>query len=127
MSLNITPKGHYILIELIEVQQKSKGGIILTDAGKEQKAVQFAKVLKIGPTAFMGIDGCDPTKYAPSHPRYTMEPYQIWGISIGETVGMNRYEGSDVNVAGIKNYRVIPDTQLTHGVEGEIEISKTDV
>lgn len=124
--VKVTPTGHYILIELIEVKQVSKGGIILTDAQREQKAAQFAKVLAIGPTAFIGVDGCDPLKYPPGHPNYTKQPYEIWGLEIGCTVGMNRYEGSDINVAGIKNYRVIPDTQLTHVVEGNFEITKAD-
>lgn len=124
--VSVKPTGHYILIELIEVKQVSKGGIILTDAQREQKAAQFAKVLAIGPTAFIGVDGCDPMKYPPSHPNYNKQPYEIWGLEIGCTVGMNRYEGSDINVAGIKNYRVIPDTQLTHVVEGNFEITKAD-
>lgn len=124
--VKVTPTGHYILIELIEVKQLSKGGIIIPDVNKEQKAAQFAKVLAIGPTAFIGVDGCDPMKYPTGHPNYTKQPYEIWGLSIGCIAGMNRYEGSDINVAGIKNYRVIPDTQLTHVVEGNFEITKAD-
>jgi hypothetical protein len=124
--VTVKPFGHYVLIELVEVKQVSKGGIILTDATKEQKAAQFAKVLAIGPTAFIGVDGCDPRKWPTTHPFSEMQPHQIWGIEIGSTVGLKRYEGSDVNVAGIKNYRVIPDTELTHGVEGSFEITKAD-
>lgn len=124
--VTVKPTGHYILIELVQVKQVSKGGIILTDSTKEQKAAQFAKVLAIGPTAFIGVDGCNPLSYPPSHENYEKQPYEIWGLEIGCTVGMNRYEGSDVNVAGIKNYRVIPDTQLTHVVQGDFEITKAD-
>lgn len=124
--LTLKPKGHYILIELVTVKEVSKGGIILVDSTKEQKATQFATVLAIGPTAFIGVDGCDPMKYPPGHENYAKKPHQIWGIDVGDTVFLNRYEGSDVNVANIKNYRVIPDTQLTLGVYGDFELTKAD-
>lgn len=126
MTVTVKPTGHYVLIELVEVKQVSKGGIILHDVQREQKAAQFAKVLAVGPTAFIGVDGCDPRSWPTSHPNSAKEPYQLWGLEIGCTVGMNRYEGSDINIAGIKNYRIIPDTQLTHVVEGDIELTKAD-
>lgn len=124
--ISLKPKGHYILIELVTVKEVSKGGIILVDSAKEQKATQFAKVIGIGPTAFVGVDGCNPMSYPPGHENYTKQPHEIWGLSVGDTVFFNRYEGSDVNVANIKNYRVIPDTQLTLSVHGDFEITKAD-
>lgn len=126
MTVTVKPTGHYVLIELVKVSEKSKGGIIIPSVEREQKAAQFAKVLAVGPTAFIGVDGCDPRSWPTGHPNSTKEPYQLWGLEIGCTVGMNRYEGSDVNIAGIENYRIIPDTQLTHVVEGDIELTKAD-
>lgn len=124
--LELTPKGHYLLIELVTVKNVSKGGIILSDVSKEQKATQFARVLGIGPTAFIGVEGCDPRTWPTGHPNSSKTPHQIWGIDIGDTVFLNRYEGSDVVIAGIKNLRVIPDTQVTLGVTGNFEVTKAD-
>lgn len=124
--ITVRPNGHYVLVELVEVKQVSKGGIILTDAKKEQKAQQFARVVAIGPTAFIGVEGCDPRSWPTGHQNSKKEPYQIWGIDIGSTVFYNRYEGSDVNLVGIKNYRVMPDTQLTLCIDGDLEITKAD-
>jgi co-chaperonin GroES (HSP10) len=124
--LTIKPNGHYVLIELIEVKQVSRGGILLTDVKREQKATQCAIVKAIGPTAFIGVDGCNPMSYPPCHDNYTKTPAEIWGISVGDTVGLNRYEGADVNIAGVKNLRLIPDVQLTHIIQGEFDIDKSD-
>ena len=124
--LTIKPSGHYVLIELVEVKPVSRGGIILTDVKREQKATQCAVVKAVGPTAFIGVDGCNPMSYPPGHENYNKLPYQIWGIEIGCTVGLNRYEGSDVNLVGVKNLRLIPDTQLTHTIQGEFTIDKAD-
>jgi len=124
--INIKPTGHYVLIELIEVKPVSAGGIILTSVQKEQKATQFAKVLAIGPTAFIGVEGCDPRTYSNDHPNSKKDPHQIWGIGIGDIVGFARYEGQDILASGVERLRVIPDTQLTYTVTGEIEITKAD-
>jgi len=124
--INIKPTGHYVLIELIEVKPVSAGGIILTSVQKEQKATQFAKVLAIGPTAFIGVEGCDPRTYANDHPNSKKDPHQIWGLEIGAIVGFARYEGQDIVASGVERLRVIPDTQLTYTVTGEIEITKAD-
>ena len=124
--INIKPTGHYVLIELIEVKPVSAGGIILTSVQKEQKATQFAKVLAIGPTAFIGVEGCDPRTYANDHPNSKKDPHQIWGLEIGDIVGFARYEGQDILASGVERLRVIPDTQLTYTVTGEIEITKAD-
>ncbi len=124
--IDIKPTGHYILIELVEVKPVSKGGIILTSVQKEQKATQFAKVLAIGPTAFIGVEGCDPRSYSNEHPNSKKDPHQIWGLEVGNIVGFARYEGQDIVASGVKNLRVIPDTQLTYIVNGDIEVTKAD-
>lgn len=102
------PLGFYVLVEMKKVESTSSGGIILGDVSRDQEAVDVGIVRAIGPVAFHGYPGCIPSEYPPSHPRYTMEPHQIWGINIGDEVGYRRYEGK----AGEELYKCIPDSQL---------------
>ena len=45
--MNVKPLGDRVLIKRLEAEEKTKGGIILTSAAKEQP--QMAEVLAVGP------------------------------------------------------------------------------
>jgi len=102
------PLGFYVLVEMKKVESTSSGGIILGDVSRDQEAVDIGIVRAIGPIAFHGYPGCIPSEYPPSHPRFSMQPHEIWGINIGDEVGYRRYEGK----AGEELYKAIPDSQI---------------
>lgn len=54
----IEPLGYHLLIELLEVEETSQGGIVLAsnDVNREQAAMPVGKVLKLGPTAYRNHD-----------------------------------------------------------------------
>ena len=93
--MNIEPTGHHVLIQLIEIEKKSAGGIILADTThkKEQAGGQFAKVLAIGPEAW--IDKPEP-----------------WA-KVGDTVITVRYPGAQYDHDGEdKLNRIINDDEI---------------
>lgn len=79
----VKPVGFHVLVEVIPVQFKSTGGIIMmseTEKSREAKGGDVAKILAFGPIAFKGFDACT----SPSD----------WGVSIGDTVELkSRYAG----------------------------------
>jgi len=81
--LPVKPLGHHVLIEIIPVQFKSTGGIILStkdEVERENKGRQIGKVLSIGPTAYRGFEGCNSP--------------EDWGVKEGDTVELSgRYDG----------------------------------
>lgn len=79
----VKPLGHHVLIEIIPVQFKSVGGIILTtekEEERERKGRDLGKILAFGPTAYKGFAGCD----SPGD----------WGVKLGDVVELKgRYDG----------------------------------
>lgn len=110
----IEPLGFYVLIEMIKIEEKSEGGIVLqsNDVKREQDGCDIGYVRAFGNTAFAAFPGCDGSTYPPGHKFHTLEPHQIWGIEIGDKVEYNRYEGKLSGVKGVKNMRYIPDTRI---------------
>jgi co-chaperonin GroES (HSP10) len=124
--VSVRPTGHFVLVEMVQVQEKTKSGIILGsgDTTKEQAAAEFGVVRAIGPTAFVGVAGCDPTTYPTGSEFYTKTPAGIWGVDIGDTVQYARYEGQEVKLKGMERFRYIPDVTIKAVVTGDFEITK---
>lgn len=59
-----SPCGHRVLVRLKDVEEKSKGGIVLTATGsslmREQRGTDKAYVEQIGPQAFKAFDDGTP-------------------------------------------------------------------
>ena len=89
-----TTNGHYVLVEVLEVKNVSEGGIILGDTQREQTACEYGRIISFGPTAYVGISGCNPAEYPGNDPRCKMTPYQLWGVDVGDQVQFSRMEGS---------------------------------
>lgn len=109
-----SPVGHYILVEIPEVEELSKGGIVLPASmvAKQEKAQEQGKVIAIGPCAYVGWAGCD-KEDTPAHSQ--------WGIEVDDYVEFRKYEGKDSVIEGYENYRYIPDTHIVGKViEGEL-------
>ena len=101
----IKPLGFYVIVEMIEVEETSQGGIILsqTDVAKQQEATDIGYVRAIGPTAFAGYPGCD---------NEGSKPHQQWGLVIGQKVEYRRFEGKRSAIEGYENHRYIPDSHI---------------
>lgn len=88
-TLPIKPLGHHVLIEIVPVQFKSSGGIILSsekESERERKGRDLAKILAFGPTAYLGFEGCN----SPAE----------WGVKVGDIVELSgRYDGKFSTVA----------------------------
>ena len=76
------PLGHFVLVELIDVQFKSTGGIVLITGDqlkREESAGDVAKVIAFGPTAYKGFADC--------------KTPEDWGVKVGDTVELSgRYD-----------------------------------
>lgn len=118
---SIEPLGFYVLVEMIEIEEKSSGGIIVQtekERKREQNGCDIGYVRAIGNTAFRGFPGCNPDDYNPNHTFNKMTPAQIWGVEIGDKVEYRRYEGKESGVKEFDKFRYIPDTQIIGKVRG---------
>lgn len=126
MTVTIRPAGHKLLVQPVKVKSVSEGGIILGDTTKEDKAIGLGKVISIGPTAFIGVAGCNPIDYPPGDARHKLEPHELWGVKVGDVIIYNRYEGFHPDVPEYKEFKVIPDISVSGVAEGDFEVLKTD-
>ncbi len=71
----IEPTGYHVLIELLEVKEESKGGIILAsaDVNAEQAAMPIGKILKFGNACYKNHDS-------------GINSPEEWGVSVGDYV-----------------------------------------
>lgn len=75
--MELRPIGDKIIIRKIEVEQKTKGGLLLPDAAKE--APQYAEVLAIGPEILSDDKKKDQVK-------------------VGDKVVFTKYAGTEIEV-----------------------------
>ncbi len=92
MSVSITPLNDKIVVERLEAEDKSAGGIIIPDAAKEKP--KQGKVLAIG-------DG----KVLDTGARGTFQ------VKVGDRVLFSSYSGSEVTVDG-KDYLVMTEDDV---------------
>ena len=100
------PLGHFVLVELVPVQFKSTGGIVLmsgNEVKREEKAGSVAKILAFGPIAYKGFANC--------------ETPEDWGVSVGDTVELSgRYDGKKSRLSDYdevhKNLRYVLDDDI---------------
>lgn len=94
--MNIKPLGDRVVIKMVEMEETTKSGIILTGAAKEKP--QLAQVVAIGPGAI--VDG----KVVP------ME------VKVGDKVLMSKYAGTEVKFDGIE-YTILKQGDILAIVE----------
>jgi chaperonin GroES len=92
MSHNIRPLDDRVVVEPLEAEEKTKGGILLPDTAKEKP--QRGKVLSVGP----GKLNDDGKRAAVS-------------VAVGDTVLYGRYAGNDVEVAG-KEVKIMRESDI---------------
>jgi chaperonin GroES len=83
MAVNLKPLGGRVIVEPIEVEDVTAGGILLPETAKEKP--QKGTVLSVGPG-----ERDDKGKYIP------ME------VKVGDTILFNKYAGTEIKVDGKK-------------------------
>lgn len=109
--MNLMPKGDHILVKLVEVEEKSAGGIIMgtpNELNREQAGQFIAKVEEIGPFAFSEWDGLGDT---------LQERCNNYGVNVGDTVVFHRYDGLQIALDEYKNHRLIPSNCIIGKLE----------
>jgi chaperonin GroES len=91
-TLNIRPLDDRVVVEPLEAEEKTAGGILLPDSAKEKP--QRGKVLAVGPGA-----ANDEGKRTPV------------GVVVGDTVLYGRYAGNDIEVGG-KELKIMRESDI---------------
>ncbi len=94
------PCGHYVLVQLKKLEEKTAGGIYLPTANdmRHKVAVEEATVLQLGPNAYKAFDGGEP-----------------W-VQPGDLVGIKKYSGVDYHDGDVI-YRVVLDSDIVAVLE----------
>jgi chaperonin GroES len=95
--MNIKPLGDRVVVEPIEQDQKTAGGIIIPDTAKEKP--KQGKVLAVGPGA-----------KDESGKRIAMD------VDVGDIVLFTQWAGSDVKLDG-KEYKVLKESDIIGTIE----------
>lgn len=95
--MNIKPLGDRLVVEAIEQEDKTAGGIIIPDSAKEKP--KQGKVLAVGPGA-----------KDESGKRIAMD------VEVGDIVLFTQWAGSDVKIDG-KEYKVLKESDVIGTIE----------
>ena len=94
--MTLKPLADRVVIKSLEVEETSKGGIILTGTAKEQP--QMAEVIAVGPGG--NVDGKEVTMH----------------VSVGDRVIYSKYAGTEVKLDGVE-YIVVRQNDILAVVE----------
>jgi len=106
---SVSPCGYNILVELLKVEEKTEGGIVLTSGtqSQEQNAMPIAKVIEFGPQAYKNMEsGCNSP--------------EEWGITVGDYVQIQPHEFQ--RAAGKEDTNLV--YVLDHAIKGKVEIDE---
>jgi chaperonin GroES len=98
MAINLKPLGGRVVVEPIEQEEITAGGIVLPDTAKEKP--QRGKVLSVGPG-----DRDDKGNYVPMD------------VKTGDTVLFAKYAGTEIKIDG-KKLLILRESDLLAIVEG---------
>lgn len=110
--MKIKPAGYFVLVDVTEAESVTSGGIFLPKdlIEKEQMAEETGVIRAFGPTAFVGMRGCE---------REDIPAHEQWGLKVGDKVEFKRFEGKRSFVEGLENLRYIPDTHIIGVISDE--------
>ena len=94
--MSIKPLADRVVIKMLEAEETTKGGIILTSAAQEKP--QVAEIVAVGPGGM--VDGKE----------IKME------VSVGDKVLMSKYAGTEVKVDG-EEYTILRQSDILAIVE----------
>ncbi len=116
MNVPVSPVGYNVLVQIIPVQDKSEGGIILSGSAneleRERKGRDIARIIEFGPIAYKGYSGCDTA--------------EDWGVKEGDIVELSgRYDGKFTRASEyserFKNFRYVNDQDILGLVKNELK------
>ena len=90
--MKIRPLGDKVLVEVLEAEEKTKGGIILPDTAKEEKTE--GKVVAVGTGKILDSGKVQPLE-----------------VKRGDRVIYNKYAGDEILIEG-KKHRVLKENEI---------------
>ena len=90
--MKVKPVGDKILVEILEAEEKTKGGIILPDTAKEEKAE--GKVVAVG-----------------SGKRLENGSLQPFEVKKGDRVIFGKYSGDEIEIEG-KKHKILKESEV---------------
>ena len=94
--MKLTPLADRVILQMVEVEETTKGGIILTGTAKEKPSI--AEVISVGPGGM--VDGKD----------------VVMTVKIGDRVITSQYAGSKVTLENVE-YIVVRQSDILAIVE----------
>ncbi len=94
--MNIKPLADRVVIKMLEAEETTKGGIILTSSAQEKP--QVAEIVAVGPGGM--VDG----------EKVVME------VKVGDKVLISKYAGTEVKVDGVE-YTILRQSEILAKVE----------
>ncbi len=91
-SLTLRPLDDRVVVEQVEAEEKTSGGILLPDTAKQKP--QQGKVVAVGPG-----------KLSDKGERLAL------GVKVGDTVLFGKYGGSDVEVNG-REFKILRESEI---------------
>ena len=88
----IKPLGDKILVEVLEAEERTKGGIILPDTAKEEKTE--GKVISVGGGRFLDTGKIQPLE-----------------VKAGDRVIFGKYSGDEILIDG-KKHKVLKESEV---------------
>ncbi|MBF0245380.1 MAG: co-chaperone GroES [Planctomycetes bacterium] len=92
MKTKVKPLGERVIIERMEAEGKSSGGILLPDSAKEKP--QQGKVLAVGPGALLKNGKRNPLD-----------------VKVGDTVLFGKYAGTEVKI-GNEEFTILKESDI---------------
>lgn len=90
--MKIKPLGDKILVEILEAEEKTKGGIILPDTAKEEKAE--GKVIAVGPGKVLESGKVQPLE-----------------VKKGDRIIFGKYSGDEIVIDG-KKHKIVKENEV---------------
>ena len=94
--MKLTPLADRVILKMVETEETTKGGIILTGSAKEKPSV--AEVISVGPGGM--VDGKEVTMT----------------VKVGDKVITSKYSGTEVKVDG-EEYTIVRQNDILAVVE----------
>lgn len=94
--MNMKPLADRVVVKLLEAEEKTQSGIILTGAAKEKP--QVAEIVAVGPGGM--IDGNEVEMY----------------VKVGDKVITSKYSGTEVKIDGVE-YTIVKQSDILAIVE----------
>mgnify|MGYP003584859574 FL=1 len=94
--MKIRPLADRVVIKMLEAEEKTKSGIILSSAAQEKP--QFARVVAVGPGGV--VDGNEVKMY----------------VNVGDKVIASKYAGTEVKIDG-EEYTIVRQSDILATVE----------